>query len=56
MDKKEDQPRYKDEFEEYTMAVAMIRILCRKGLLPESVYETIKKDHEKDVELYRKMC
>ena len=42
MDRKEE-PRYKDEFEEYAMAVAMIKILCKKGMIPETVYEKIKR-------------
>ena len=54
MDRKEE-PRYKDEFEEYAMAVAMIKILCKKGMIPETVYEKIKINFERDVELYKKM-
>ena len=56
MSKKKDRPAYEDDFEKYVMAVALLRILYKDGLLPEEMFKKIEADYEKDVEKYKQLC
>ena len=49
-------PLYENEFEKYTMAVALLGTLFKEGVLPKEVYDKIKKEYDKEVEKYRELC
>ena len=55
-EKEKEEPAYADEFEKYSMAVSLLGMLCKEGLLPEGIYDKIIKDYQKDIEKYRRIC
>lgn len=56
MSDERSRPLYENEFEKYTMAVALLGTLFKEGVLPKEVYDKIKKEYDKEVEKYRALC